>query len=65
MDPLQPGPMPARATNRPEAEAPSAERERRRAVLDAACRAALPRGVDGTGAARSQDFLYREDGLPV
>lgn len=54
----------APAADRPAAAATPATQERRRLVLGAACRAALPRIADGPDAARSQDFLYRADGLP-
>ena len=39
-------------------------REHRRAVMDAACRRASARLAAGPDAARSQDFLYGEAGLP-
>ena len=40
-----------------------ADRETRRRVLAAAQRAAA-KAVQGAGAARSQDFLYDDEGLP-
>jgi prevent-host-death family protein len=41
-------------------------RARRRAAIDRAIAAAKERGPDGgPSAARSQDFLYGEDGLPA
>lgn len=41
----------------------SADRQRRRAALEAAI-GAIPISERTTSAARSQDFLYDEDGLP-
>ena len=38
--------------------------KRRRAILDAALKAGAERAVQGPDAARSQDFLYDEAGLP-
>jgi prevent-host-death family protein len=40
------------------------DRKSRRAVLEAVRKAALSKAAPGAGAARSQDFLYGEDGLP-
>lgn len=46
-------------------EAIGAPRSRdRRAVMEAVRRQAPPKGLQHAGAARSQDFLYDEDGLP-
>jgi hypothetical protein len=42
---------------------PRRDREHRRAVLEAA-RAGASKATAGSSAARSQDFLYGEDGLP-
>jgi prevent-host-death family protein len=53
-----------KATVRLVAVAPSVPRARRRAVMDAARRHAMARIAAGPGAARSQDFLYGEEGLP-
>ena len=47
--------VPATATTDP---------KRRRAILDAALKAGAERAVQGPDAARSQDFLYDEAGLP-
>ncbi|MDX5351422.1 MAG: type II toxin-antitoxin system prevent-host-death family antitoxin [Paracoccaceae bacterium] len=38
--------------------------DRRRAVIEAMQRSAMARATPGPGAARSQDFLYDDDGLP-
>lgn len=43
---------------------PAVPRERRRAVMETAQRSAMVKVTAGIGAARSQDFLYDEDGLP-
>lgn len=43
---------------------PAVPRDRRRAVMEAARRSALAKITAGAGAARSQDFLYDDDGLP-
>jgi prevent-host-death family protein len=44
---------------------PGEARARRLAAIDRAIRDAAQRGPDdGPGAARSQDFLYDDDGLP-
>lgn len=40
------------------------DRKARRAILDAALTAARSRATPGPSAARSQDFLYGNDGLP-
>ena len=40
------------------------DRPTRRKVLEALSRAGAARAVEGPDAARSQDFLYGEDGLP-
>jgi prevent-host-death family protein len=40
------------------------DRKTRRAVLEAARRAGAAQAAAGPPAARSQDFLYGEDGLP-
>lgn len=45
--------------------APSVPRARRRAVMDAARQSAAARMMAGPEAARSQDFLYGDDGLPA
>ncbi|WP_291840599.1 type II toxin-antitoxin system Phd/YefM family antitoxin [Brevundimonas sp.] len=46
-------------------EAISAPRAKdRRAVMEAVRRQAPPKGLNDVSAARSQDFLYDEDGLP-
>jgi prevent-host-death family protein len=45
--------------------APGVPRARRRAVMEAARRSAMAHAVAGPGAARSQDFLYDDDGLPA
>lgn len=46
-----------------EAVAPPRFRERR-AIMEAVRRQAPPKGLHDVNAARSQDFLYDEDGLP-
>jgi prevent-host-death family protein len=43
---------------------PALDRAGRRAVLDAVRAMGRGRPVDGPSAARSQDFLYDENGLP-
>lgn len=43
---------------------PKPDRAERRAILRAVRTAALERVTPGPDAARSQDFLYGEDGLP-
>jgi prevent-host-death family protein len=40
------------------------DRARRRAVLEAARKAGVAKAKKGPSAARSQDFLYGDDGLP-
>lgn len=40
------------------------DRKTRRAILDAARNAASSKAAPGPSAARSQDFLYGDDGLP-
>jgi len=40
------------------------DRTSRRALLESVRASAAARALDGPGAARSQDFLYGEDGLP-
>jgi prevent-host-death family protein len=40
------------------------DRATRRKVMEAVRRAGAAKAVEGTSAARSQDFLYDEDGLP-
>jgi prevent-host-death family protein len=40
------------------------DRKSRRAVLEAVRAAARTKAIPGPGAARSQDFLYGDDGLP-
>jgi prevent-host-death family protein len=40
------------------------DRKSRRALLDAIRASAAAKAVAGPGAARSQDFLYDDDGLP-
>ena len=52
-----------KAVARLEAVAPRRAKDRR-AVMEAVRRQAPPKGPDYVGAARSQDFLYDEDGLP-
>jgi prevent-host-death family protein len=42
----------------------SVPRDRRRAVMEAARRSAMASLAAGPDAARSQDFLYGDDGLP-
>ena len=44
---------------------PAVPRVRRRAVMDAARQSAAARVTAGPDAARSQDFLYDDDGLPA
>ncbi len=41
------------------------DRKTRRAVLEAAREAGAAKATPGPAAARSQDFLYGEDGLPA
>jgi prevent-host-death family protein len=41
-----------------------ADRATRRKVMEAVRRAGAAKAVEGAAAARSQDFLYDEDGLP-
>ena len=41
------------------------DKERRRAVMEAARKAGAATATAGPSAARSQDFLYDEDGLPA
>jgi prevent-host-death family protein len=43
---------------------PVADAKSRKALLDAVRAAATGKAAAGPGAARSQDFLYGEDGLP-
>lgn len=43
---------------------PAVPHQRRRALMEAAQRSAMARMTDGPEAARSQDFLYGDDGLP-
>lgn len=43
---------------------PAANAEARRALLEAIRAAGVAKAKPGPGAARSQDFLYGEDGLP-
>lgn len=43
---------------------PMADAKARRALLDAIRAAAAAKATAGPSAARSQDFLYTEDGLP-
>jgi prevent-host-death family protein len=43
---------------------PVIPRGRRREVMEAAQQSALAKVTTGSSAARSQDFLYDEDGLP-
>ena len=43
---------------------PQPNADARRAVIAATQAAAKDKRTTGTGAARSQDFLYRDDGLP-
>lgn len=43
---------------------PHADARSRKALLDAVRAAAAARATGGPGAARSQDFLYDEDGIP-
>ncbi|HMS95530.1 MAG TPA: type II toxin-antitoxin system prevent-host-death family antitoxin [Tabrizicola sp.] len=43
---------------------PTVPRECRRAVMEAVQRSAMTRIAAGPNAARSQDFLYDDDGLP-
>ena len=40
------------------------DRKSRRALMEAMQAAAAPKAADGPAAARSQDFLYGDDGLP-
>ena len=40
-------------------------RDRRQAVMDAACASAEAKVTTGASAACSQDFLYSDDGLPA
>jgi prevent-host-death family protein len=40
------------------------DRKSRRALLDAIRASAAGKAIDGPSAARSQDFLYGDDGLP-
>jgi prevent-host-death family protein len=40
------------------------DRQTRRAILEAARKAGAAKAIPGPSAARSQDFLYGEDGLP-
>jgi prevent-host-death family protein len=44
---------------------PLVDRHARRALLEAVRRSGMARATPGEDAARSQDFLYDEDGLPV
>lgn len=44
--------------------APPSVRERRRAILEELSRTASAKASPGPDAARSQDFLYDENGLP-
>ena len=41
-----------------------ADRKARRALLEAVCKSAAAKAAAGPSAARSQDFLYGDDGLP-
>ena len=43
---------------------PAPDRKSRRALLEAARASAAAKAADGPPAARSQDFLYGDDGLP-
>jgi prevent-host-death family protein len=40
------------------------DRATRRKLMDAAGRSGAAKAIEGVSAARSQDFLYDEDGLP-
>jgi prevent-host-death family protein len=42
----------------------SPDRAGRRKIMEAVARAGAAKSVQGPGAARSQDFLYGDDGLP-
>jgi prevent-host-death family protein len=42
----------------------ASDRKSRRALLEAVRASASAKGADGPSAARSQDFLYGDDGLP-
>ncbi|MGH6904628.1 MAG: type II toxin-antitoxin system Phd/YefM family antitoxin [Geminicoccaceae bacterium] len=42
----------------------ASDRKSRRALLEAVRASALAKAAAGPGAARSQDFLYGDDGLP-
>jgi prevent-host-death family protein len=52
------------ATVRLVAVKPLPDRKRRRQLLDAVRRSGAAKATPGPAAARSQDFLYGEDGLP-
>lgn len=43
---------------------PMPDRKSRRALLEAVCAAAAGKATSGPNAARSQDFLYGDDGMP-
>jgi prevent-host-death family protein len=43
---------------------PVSDRKARRALLEAARASGTAKATPGPGAARSQDFLYSDDGLP-
>jgi prevent-host-death family protein len=43
---------------------PRSDRKTRRALLEAVRESAAAKATPGPGAARSQDFLYGDDGLP-
>ena len=43
---------------------PVSDRKTRRALLEAARAGGVAKATPGPGAARSQDFLYGDDGLP-
>ena len=45
--------------------APALDRKTRRALLDAMRRAGAARASAGADAARSQDYLYGDDGMPA
>jgi prevent-host-death family protein len=44
---------------------PAPDRQTRRAIMEAARRAGAAKAAQGVDAARSQDFLYDDDGLPL
>jgi prevent-host-death family protein len=43
---------------------PAHDRKARRSLLEAVRASGAPKATAGPNAARSQDFLYRDDGLP-